>query len=224
MERSLLLLFLILLLKSADAQVTNEFGVIPSINIHVKLPKDWSAHFKAQSRGFFDSEQPHFDYRLTDLSAILAKRLTARISGGAGYLIRIENGEIKNRTIQQLSLTTRYPGFRISHRLRTDQTFSTNNETEYRLRYRLSAEVPIEGQTIDENEFYLKLSNEYLNSWENGEFDLEIRGVGLLGYSISKTSEIELGIDYRTDSFIHGNQRNRFLFSINFFQAFGVLQ
>ena len=221
MNRPLLLLILILSFTFANAQVTSQFGTIPSININTKFQKDWSANFKAESRFFFDTDKSHFDYRLTDISAIIAKRLAINISGGVGYLMRFEEGEIENRTIQQLSLVKRYPSFRIAHRFLSDQTFSRNNNTEYRLRYRLSAEIPLEGQTIDENEFYLKLSNEFLNSWENNEYDLEIRGVSLIGYSISARNDIELGIDYRTDSFIQGNQRNRYLLSINFFQSLG---
>lgn len=103
----------------------------------------------------------------------------------------------------------------------TDQTFEKNENTEFRLRYRISSEIPLEGQSIDVNEFYLKINNEYLNSLQGVDYDLEVRGVVLLGYSVSALNDVEIGIDYRLDSFVSGNPRNRTWLSINFFHSLG---
>jgi len=88
-----------------------------------------------------------------------------------------------------------------------------------RLMYRFFAEIPLSGHTLDPNEFYLKTGTEYLNSFEEEEYDLEIRITGFTGYTISQKSKLELGLDYRTDSFIDNNIRNRFWLAISFYQS-----
>lgn len=109
----------------------------------------------------------------------------------------------------------------MAHRVMTDQTFAKNSKPELRLRYRISSEIPLEGQSLDVKEFYLKINNEYLNSWQSDDYDMEIRGVALLGYSISQANDLEIGIDYRLNSFINGDPRNRIWLSINIFHSLG---
>lgn len=162
-----------------------------------------------------------YDYLLTDVSLVVTKRIAANITVGGGYLIRAEDDVFKNRAIQQISFSKKYPGFRMAHRIMTDQTFEKNENPELRLRYRISSEIPLEGQSIDVNEFYLKINNEYLNSWQRDDYDLEIRWVALFGYAVSPLNDLEMGIDYRLDSFINGNSRNRIWLSINFFHSLG---
>jgi hypothetical protein len=77
----------------------------------------------------------------------------------------------------------------------------------------------LEGESIDVKEYYLKINNEYLNSWQKSDYDLEIRLGALIGYSISSINDLEIGIDYRSDSFINGNRRERIWLSINFFHS-----
>lgn len=158
---------------------------------------------------------------LTDVSLVVTKRIAANITLGGGYLIRAEEDAFKNRAIQQISFSKKYPGFRMAHRIMTDQTFEKNENPEFRLRYRISSEIPLEGQSIDVNEFYLKINNEYLNSWQGNDYDMEIRWVALFVYSISPLNDLEMGIDYRLDTFINGNSRNRIWLSINFFHSLG---
>jgi len=80
-----------------------------------------------------------------------------------------------------------------------------------------SFEIPREGQSIDVNEIYLNINNEYLNSRQGNDYYMEIRWVALFGYSISPLNDLEVGIDYRLDSFINGNSTNRIWLSLNFF-------
>lgn len=106
---------------------------------------------------------------------------------------------------------------RLAHRVVADQTFSESEATEYRLRYRLAAEVPLNGQSADAKEFYIKISNEYLNSVQSAEYDLEIRLVPLLGYTVTEKHKIEAGLDYRVNSFLGHNARHSFWISLNWF-------
>lgn len=105
----------------------------------------------------------------------------------------------------------------MAHRFSSDQTFNSENPRELRLRYRITAEIPLNGQSVDPGEFYLKLNNEYLNSWQDGEYDLEIRLVPLAGFEFTDNNKLEFGLDYRLSSFLDGSSRNSFWFNIGWY-------
>ncbi len=203
----------------SKAQTSFQLGVLPSININKPLPKDWSLNFKSESRQSLFQEKFSYDYLLTDISIGGAKKIGINTTLAIAYLIRIDNNSISNRAIQQLSFVRRFPGFRLSHRIAADQTFKNEENTEIRIRYRLSFEIPLQGQTLDPKEFFLKLNNEYLNAFEDEIYDLEIRFAAFAGYALSAKGKLELGIDYRLDSFIDKGARNRLWISINIYQA-----
>jgi hypothetical protein len=220
MKRSTGIFVLVILLPLlAQAQASHQLGLLPSINLNKKLPKDWSLNFKAESRqsmyrGGFD-----YEYLLTDVALVAAKKIGINTSAAAGYLMRIDAEGVRHRAIQQISFVKRYAGFRLSHRVSADQTFENGDAPEYRLRYRLSSEVPLQGLSLDPKEFFLKLSNEYLGSMQHDDLDLEIRAAAFIGYAISPKQKLELGLDYRLDSFIHGQARNRYWIGLNFYQS-----
>lgn len=199
------------------AQSTFELGFLPSININKKLPNDWALNFKTESRQSLFKDDFIYDYLLTDVSLVASKKIGMNTSIALGYLIRNEGNEFENRTIQQIVFIKRHASFILSHRILADQTFKKNENTEYRLRYRISSEIPIQGRTLDPKEFFVKMSNEFLNSMHNKDYDLEIRGAAFLGYVTTPSSKIELGADYRVDSFIYGKSRNRLWVGLNIY-------
>lgn len=215
----IVIFFSVLLPLIPKAQSSYQFGLLPSLNINKKLQKDWSLHFKAESRQALINGDFNYEYLLTDLSLIAATKIGINTTIAGGYLMRIDEDQIKNRVIQQISYVKRYPGFRLSHRISADQTFQQDDQTEVRLRYRLSSEIPLSGQSLDPGEFFLKVNNEYLNSFQGDEYDLELRFAAFLGYAPGLANKLEIGVDYRLDSFIDHNPRNRFWISLNFFQT-----
>ncbi len=221
MKKYLILFILSAISAFCNAQSSYQYGIIPSINLIKKFPKNWSTNLKLESRQSIYNQEFNYDYLLTDVSLVVTKRIATNITLGGGYLLRAEDEGFENRAIQQISFGKKYTGFRMAHRLMTDQTFEKNSKPELRLRYRISSEIPLEGQTIDVKEFYLKINNEYLNSWQEDDYDMEIRWVALFGYSVSAINDLEIGIDYRLDSFINENLRNRIWLSINFFHSLG---
>lgn len=198
-------------------------GTLPSININKKVKNDWSYNVKLEARqllreGDFNGPvNTDFDYVLTDISLITTKKvgLNSRIAGG--YLIRLRGEEIIQRTIQQFTTVKRMVGFRLAHRFVSDQTFASAEGPEFRLRYRIGTEIPLNGEAVDPTEFYIKVNNEYLNSWQAKDFDLEIRLVPFLGYAISGNNKIELGLDYRIRSFLDTKTHQNFWVGINWF-------
>lgn len=221
---------LVLAIFSGQAQSRYQFGLLPSLNFNKKLAQDFSLNAKVESRqelkdGFFNTPADFsYDYLLTDLSLLVAKKFRSNQSIGFGYLLRLEEGKTILRSIQQYTVTRAYSSFRLAHRLSTDQTFSAEEPAEYRLRYRIAAEIPLNGQTVDPREFYFKLNHEYLNAWQEGEYDLEIRAVPMLGYEFSDTQKLEIGLDYRLSSFLNDSSRQRFWVALNWFQTLGVIR
>ncbi len=201
------------------AQASHQMGLLPSVNLNKKLPKDWSMNFKAESRQSLYSESFDYEYLLTDVALLAAKKIGVNTSAAGGYLIRMDAEGVRHRAIQQISFVKRYAGFRLSHRVSADQTFGKDDAPEYRLRYRLSPEIPLQGLSLDPKEFFLKLSNEYLGSMQHDDLDLEIRLAAFIGYALSPKQKLELGLDYRLDSFIHGQARNRYWIGLNFYQS-----
>ena len=211
------------LINTVYAQSTYRFGAMPSINLNSKFKNDWSLNFKIESRqllqsGIFnDNADKNYRYVLTDFSLISAKKigLNSRLAGG--YLIRIEDGELFHRFIQQYIIVQSMTGYRLAHRFLSDQTFSNSEKPEYRIRYRISSEIPLNGESVDPGELYLKVNNEYLNSIQESEYDLEIRLVPLLGFDFTDSFKIETGLDYRVSSFLKDHTRHSFWMSLNFF-------
>ncbi len=220
MRQLYIIIFLFVLLPLIPkAQSSSQVGFLPSLNINKELQKDWSLHFKAESRQGLINGDFNYKYLLTDFSLILATKIGINTTVAGGYLMRINRNQITNRAIQQISFVKRYPGFRLSHRISADQTFQQDDQTEVRLRYRLSSEIPLSGQSLDPGEFFLKMNNEYLNSFQGDEYDLELRFAAFLGYALAYANKLEIGVDYRIDSFIDSNPRNRFWLSLNFYQT-----
>lgn len=227
MNTKILPVILILMLSQyiyiVRAQSTYQLGGLPSFNINSKLKNDWSLNFKTESRQHIQSGDFHgetdrqYKYLLTDVSLIAAKKvgLNSRVAGG--YLIRLEEGELYHRFILQYNIVQKLQGFRLAHRLLSDLTVSETEKSEIRVRYRISSEIPLNGISVDEGEFYVKINNEYVNSLQAGEYDLEIRLVPLLGYDISESFKIETGLDYRVSSFLDNKTRNRLWLSVNLF-------
>ena len=114
------------------AQSSFEYGILPSLNINKKLPRDWSVNFKTESRQSLFKDDFNYDYLLTDFSLIAAKKTGINTTIALGYLMSINEEDINNRTIQQISIIKRYSDFRIAHRISSDQTFYKNKDIELR--------------------------------------------------------------------------------------------
>jgi hypothetical protein len=222
-KKGIYFLFLFFLSSSIWAQGTYHLGAIPSLNMNKKVDEKWSMNTKVESRVIYKSVNPQGDiikkysHELSDLTFIMSRSigLSSRIS--AGYMLRLEEGEIQQRFIQQYTLIQTKNGYRLAHRIVTDQTISPSEKPEYRARYRVSAEIPLNGKSLDTKEFYVRANNEYLNSVQNKQYDLEIRLVPLLGYVFSDKIKLEAGLDYRLNSFLAKQTEQDVWLSINFF-------
>lgn len=217
------LILLVVIIGKAAAQDAYLVGMLPSLNWSKGLDNDWSLNLKVESRlrflqgEFGGNASSNLDFQVADFALTASRKTGLNNALAGGYLIRLHGEESFHRFIQQFTVVKRYETFRMAYRFSSDQTFSSNNPWELRLRYRITAEIPLNGQSVDPGEFYLKLNNEYLNSWQEGEHDLEIRLVPLAGYEFTDNNKLEFGLDYRLSSFIDGNSRNSFWFNIGWY-------
>jgi uncharacterized protein (DUF736 family) len=136
---------------------------------------------------------------------------------GGGYLVRLEDDSFTHRFIQQFNNVKSLDVLSVAHRIVADETFSRDNSPEFRIRYRLGLEMPLNGQQIDPREFYGKVNNEYLGIFSNSDPDLEIRGLLALGYNASDNNKVELGLDYRVNEFNAPVKANQFWLTIAWF-------
>lgn len=204
-------------------QHSYQWGALPSLNANYSLKNDWSLNGRLESRILFLTgrsdglKNRDVNYQLTDFALLGAKKVGLKSRVAGGFLVRVEGNEIIFRLIQQYILVRKMSGIRFAHRIMTDQTFSESEKPDFRLRYRLSTEFALNGESVDPGEFYIKFNNEYLNSIQDLTYDLEIRLVPLLGYSLNDRYKIEAGLDYRVNSFIRGNTRHSYWMNFNFF-------
>jgi hypothetical protein len=223
MKKGILLIFCVLIGSQIFGQSEYRVGFLPSVNVNQKLNNHWRLNYRSEFRiigatgtfGEANSSAP--EYALTDLSVVAARKIGLNNSLAAGALLRIRGTELNYRFIQQYTIVKRYSGFRLAHRFSTDQTFVKNEPMTFRLRYRISTDFALNGETVDNNEFYIKINNEYLVSLKGNSADLEIRLVPFLGFAVNDDNKIELGLDYRIDGFLNNETRNNFWLSINWF-------
>ena len=103
----------------------------------------------------------------------------------------------------------------MSYRFALDQTF--DEKTEIRLRFRVATELPLNGKKVDEKEAYLKLNQEVLNNFEAGQYDTELRLIPAVGYKFTDNNKLELGFDYRLDSFLNNEPRHTAWVAVNWY-------
>ncbi len=221
--KRLLVFIIIINSQHICAQTQTRVGFLPAINYNLKINKSYELNFKVESRHFVfednTSRSSNFKYKysLSDVSALVGKKVGLNSKIVLGVLTRIEPDAVSFRTIQQFIFQTKIENFRVAHRIATDQTFSSSEYTEFRLRYRLSAEIPLSGLKVDVKEFYFKFNTEALNSIQDNAYDLELRVVPNIGYVINERHKIELGLDNRFVSFIDNQTRFTSWITINWF-------
>lgn len=220
MKRLFLQVVLLVVIISAYGQSTYKSGVMPQFNIDASLKNKWKFNTKVEGRltmfkgNMGEPFKSYGEAERIDLEMVAVKSLNNVNSLGGGYLLRNEQGNWIHRFIQQYSIASKINKVKLAHRIRTDQTIEPASDLIFRLRYRASFEIPLNGQVVDYKEFYMKINNEYLG-WVQGSIkELDIRALVSLGYKLSDKYKFESGIDYRAEEIINGGTKNHFWLNI----------
>ncbi len=208
------------------AQSSFASGILPRISLSTQMTDriKWAGGLESRQILFDDTNQEAFtyDYVLTDISTVLSIKIGAYGVLNGGYLLRLEGNQVAHRTIQRYNIVHRYNALRIGHRFATDQTFSRYESPEFRARYRITIEKPLLGDQIDPGEFYIKLGNEYLVSYQENETNLELRILPFLGFEMDPKSKIEFGLDYRIGNLLNEGTENDLWLSFSWFYSFDM--
>lgn len=168
---------------------------------------------------------PHYElyHNRTDFQGFIGKSINPFVSVTVGYQYRINNHlNNSNRSIQQISVVQLLKRIKLGHRIRTDQTFASDESPEFRSRYRLSAEIPLSGQSLDPTEFYCILSDEGIFSYQSEDTGFENRFVIGLGKLLTKHQKVQIALDYRTDKFSASSIRHRTWFKFGWYASFSA--
>ena len=196
------------------------FGLLPGVNVVRELPKDWSLTGRVEARERLVREGWAPRHELVDVSLLAARKLGIGTTLMAGYLIRLRQGEQAHRAIQQLAVVRRLARFRLAHRVAADPTWALREAVVLRLRYRLSAELPLSGTTVDTREGYLKLNNEYLGIVQGQERGGEVRLAGFLGYVLRPGRKLEIGLEHRAFTSTITTPVHRTWLGVNYYVSF----
>ncbi len=228
MKKLFFLSILVCLTGTLFAQEKNIFftGIFPELSLTKRISSMDKVNFKIENQEILfdnrdpDGVNPQFTHYRTDLMLFFDRSIRPGVSVALGVFHRFQENEDANRIIQQLSVLQRYRTFRINHRMRTDQTFTKNNDFELRFRYRFSVEIPLEGAEVDPSEFYLVVSEEPIFSYKGSEFEIENRLAVALGKLFNSKEKLEWAVDYRTDGFIQEGFRTRLWGKISYYYNF----
>lgn len=223
----LFLVIILLLFTGYTGFAQNKFGITPQINVDFKIGSAWKVNSKFENRFIFyqnpyDGVGNGNEFENTDLEILVARNKGRLKNLGIGYLIRRsgKDGSFLHRIMQQYSLGQELNGLLLAHRFRSDQTFEQNEAIQYRLRYRISIEKPLNGLRVDPEEFYLRANNEYVGILKDGKANLEIRLLTALGYNQSEINQIEMGFDYRAKNVIRSGLENQLWLTIGWYHSF----
>jgi len=228
MLRFYLIIFFLLINFSVSFGQNRQFitGLFPEATLTKKLKNDQKVIFKIEHQDVlydnFDEQgrELQFTHYRTDLMGFYDRKLNPSKSVAFGAFHRIQSGANANRIIQQFASVNRLRGMKLAHRFRTDQTFTKGESVEFRLRYRMSIEIPLSGVTLDPGEHYLVVSDEPIFGLQGGQFEIENRFVFSFGKLINSSQKLEWSIDYRTDKFIQEGFRTRLWAKVGYFYSF----
>lgn len=180
-------------------------GFLPNLTLSYKISEQYKFVHKLESRfpSYNDQDQQfNINFERFDFQNYIERKvgLFSKLSVGYQLRFRTEN-KYSHRTIQQFSWVSGFDKYRMGHRIRSDQTFSADRKPELRFRYRLGVQIPLQGQQLDQGEYYLSLSDELVWSYRSPDADLENRIVAKLGFYINDKNKIESGIEWRAEEF-----------------------
>lgn len=214
----ILITFFALSHSQMQAQQRFSIGVIPEFNLDYKLSERVFVKHGVELQEIFYNKEDDFDLQFNkiDVQNILGYKTSEKTSIGVGYLLRIEDdNRYYHRMTQQFSFKKAIAGLPISHRLRTDQTFSDEKPT-FRFRYRVKTVFKFKEEALSTGDKYLVTSLETLYIRESQSDDIENRVYLGLGFLINSKSDFEIGLDWRTDDYLVSGFRNRLWFTASY--------
>ena len=179
---------------------------------------NYKINFALRSRYYlYQDETFNFENRQLDLVHFSTYSLDYNhsLSLGIQYRFResIDGGDNELRFTQQFNYTKTNEAKRFGHRLRTEQRLF-DDLTIIRFRYRFALDAPLNGEKLDVGESYIMASMEALLSCSNLiKPEVDHRTTLQMGWLLSQKLKLQLGLEYRFESFNIITEEKLFLLS-----------
>lgn len=179
--------------------------------LNYKVGENWSFNTSIGKRSVWLTVETNGNEEFTGELAFLevnhfaTYRINPDVKVSAGYKYRWRDpseglGEYEHRFTQQIAYTHFRKIVRLVSRLRLEQRIG-NESFAHRYRYRLSADLPLSGETLDAREFYLVGSTEMLfEAVDVDEDTWETRISSSIGYQFNPDLKAELNLTYRLEN------------------------
>lgn len=203
------IIFIFLLLKlPVFAQTTNVVWE-PETKINISTESRWSFNFNISHRNITNNNlDSNIEGNHVDFSHFsnYQSGFYSKLSLGLRYRNRdwIEPEKSNEfRITQQYNHSRGFDKIRLGHRIRFEQRFY-DTQTEFRPRYRLNLQTPLQGLSLDTGEFYAVFSTEalYTISTQSAP-SLDQRFASGLGYEVSSTLKLEISTEYRLEGYLN---------------------
>ncbi len=222
------LLFLLVFCQTiAFSQNLTFYGILPVINQTGRISQKFNYNFFASTTiDVFKSLQNNTNYPAKDLQLYIQPSIiyiaSPNLNFGASYTYQRNNPITpdytnEHRIWQQLIYSLPLANGRLTNRVRFEERFiQTNNTAPHslatRARYQIGFNMPLQGKTLDEKEFYLNTYNEFyfsLSGTKNTTFSENWSYLGV-GYNMGKMGRLELG--YLSQMYVRNTAKDlRFL-------------
>lgn len=214
---------------SLPAQDVTRWGVLPGVQVAGQLPNKVEYFFQLGSETYWlesteGQTEGDFWVRHLDLSAGADTDLGTDWNVAASLLLRRRSPfegtpGWELRPWAQLTHVARFGKYRLRNRLRAEQRFVQSRRgddwrADLRLRYRLSADFPLQGERLDDGEFYLNSSTELLLTPTRPDwwFYRNPRGYVGLGYQLDGKNKLEGGLEFRKQNGAADGSDERIMF------------
>lgn len=204
------------------------YGFLPALSQTGRISDKFNYNvFLSTTINAFDSKWNGINYPATGLQLYVQPSIiyvhSANLNFSGSYTYQRNNpwnhlSTNENRFWEQMIFSHPLKQGRMTHRFRYEQRFIQKNHfspafpMSTRLRYQLGFMMPLQGKTLDENEFYMNVYNELyfsLTGFRNAVYSENWTYAGF-GYNLGKMGRLEIG--YLCQSFVrNGNHDYRYL-------------
>ncbi len=201
-----------------SAQDELVLGYLPNIQVEGSLSDRVGYFFQSGSELTFWGKTDGEALRSTanvlnlDLAPGITFDLGTKWNMAAAFVARRRNpfsgkAGTELRPWQQATYILRLGKYRLRNRLRAEQRFVQKErggdfQLNHRFRYRISVDFPLNGDRLDDKEFYFNGSAEWLFTLPREQFFFyrNQRGSASLGYQFNKKNRLETGIELRSQN------------------------
>lgn len=189
------------------------------ISANYKFDEKWSLNTQLLGRETFNvygSEivEPYLD-RL-EIRSFLTYAFFNQRKMSFGYMYRgIEpfrgKHQFEHRITQQFAFLSNIRAFRLAHRFRAEERIFENDFV-LRLRYRLSYDKPLQGESLDPGELYFVTSNEFVFSFNSSRETWQNRISMGIGKLFANNRKLQFSLTYRYSDFLSSTEEEIYQF------------